>query len=127
MDPSTLSSPTLTTQHISLHLTPSFPTRRIHGKVVLRLLALKATPLIALDTRALDIHTVFISSLSSSPKFTLSAPSVLGSCLTIHQSMREGEVCEMEIEYTVSEYGTAVQWLDAQQTKGGKMPYLVIQ
>jgi aminopeptidase N len=110
--------------NVSLDLTPDFASKRING---IARLAIQKTG--NADSVILDIRDIDIKRVTSSKGDTLGykiGPSkeFLGAPLAIALPPAGDTVV---IEYQTSPSAAAVQWLSAEQTAGGKMPFLFTQ
>jgi leukotriene-A4 hydrolase len=77
------------------------------------------------DTSFLKIKKIF--SGTSSLQYTLAnRTEPYGSALTVQlpKKLHKDESTELSIEYETTEQCTAVQWLNAEQTFGGKHPFM---
>ncbi|KAL4069032.1 peptidase family M1-domain-containing protein [Scleroderma citrinum] len=139
-DPTTQSNHlSVTTRHLSLEWTLDFETRRIVGRAAyeLELVGKESVNEVILDTAHLDIHRVEVDGKAA--EFTLGpSHAVMGSALRIalpHCNAIEkqgippgvGSVLKLAVEYATTEECTALQWLDKEQTQGGKFPFLFSQ
>jgi leukotriene-A4 hydrolase len=82
---------------------------------------------VILDTSFLKINKIF--SGTSPLKYTLAnRKEPYGSALTIQlpKELKKDETTEISVEYETTEACTAVQWLTAEQTFGGKYPFMCV-
>lgn len=110
--------------NVSLDLTPNFEAKRING--VARLTIQKAA---GADSVILDISDIDIERVTDPKGDTLgykigASKEYLGAPLAIALPAAGDTVV---IEYQTSPNAAAVQWLSAEQTAGGKMPFLFTQ
>jgi len=118
------------TTNIDLDLTITFPTTpstpgTIAGTAKHSLLATKTIDHVVFDTSFLKITNV--TSPKGALKYTLGdRKEPYGSALTIHFSnqLKEKETTEVSVEYETTDACTAVQWLNPEQTFGGKYPFM---
>ena len=110
--------------HVSLDLTPDFTTKRIAGIARLTVERAAGADSIVLDTRDLDIRSVK-DAKGDSLGFNLGpAKTFMGAPLAVALPAGSDTIV---IEYLTSPNAAAVQWLTAEQTAGGKMPFLFTQ
>ena len=110
--------------NVSLDLTPDFATRRISGIARLTIQKSAGADSVILDVRDLDIKSVKDAS-GAALAFNVGAPKgFMGSPLAIALPATGDTIV---VEYQTSPDAAAVQWLDAPQTAGGKMPFLFTQ
>ena len=120
------------TTSIDLDLTITFPSAPstpgiISGVAKHSLVAEEPIDHVVLDTSFLKINKIF--SGASPLKYTLaSRKEPYGSALTIHllKELKKDETTEISVEYETTEACTAVQWLTAEQTFGGKYPFMYV-
>ena len=110
--------------HVSLDLVPDFTSKRISGMA--RLAVQKAANA---DSVVLDIRDLEITSVKSSTGDSLGynigpAKEFLGSPLSIALPQNSDTIV---VAYRTSPDAAAVQWLSAEQTAGGKTPFLFTQ
>ena len=131
MDVCTLSNySSIRTTNIDLDLTITFPTTpstpgTIAGTAKHSLLATETVDHVILDTSFLKIKNV--TSSNEALKYTLTdRKEPYGSALTIQfpQQLKEEETADVVIEYETTDKCTAVQWLNPEQTFGGKYPFM---
>ena len=82
---------------------------------------------VVFDTSFLDIKRVVNVDGSKELKYTLADRfEPYGSALTVElpKELKKGEYAEVSIEYATTEKCTAVQWLNPEQTFGGKHPFM---
>ena len=85
---------------------------------------------IVLDTRALKINSVLDSDTGEELEFLLDEEFQLdanGIPLKIYKEFSEGENIAILIKYDTTESGSAVQFLDPEQTTGKKYPFMFTQ
>ena len=110
--------------HVSLDLVPDFATKRITGTARLAVQKAADADSIVLDIRDLDITSVR-SSMGDSLGYNIGpAKEFLGSPLSIALPPNSDTVV---VAYRTSPDAAAVQWLSAEQTAGGKTPFLFTQ
>ena len=120
------------TTNIDLDLTITFPTTpstpgTIAGTAKHSLLATETIDHVVFDTSFLKITNV--TSPKGALKYTLGdRKEPYGSALTIHFSnqLKEKETTEVSVEYETTDACTAVQWLNPEQTFGGKYPFMFV-
>jgi len=110
--------------NVSLDLTPDFSAKRINGIARLTIQKTGNADSVILDIRDLDIKRV-ATVKGDTLGFTVGASNeYLGAPLAIALPSAGDTVV---IEYQTSPAAAAVQWLSAEQTAGGKMPFLFTQ
>jgi len=122
------------TKHIALDLDVDFEKKTLSGSVVL---TLQKTELVAreivLDTRDLTIHSVGIVGADGS---VLPASYALGQrderkgaplFITLPVEVEQNATLLVRIDYTTSANASALQWLPAELTAGGKHPMMFSQ
>lgn len=112
-------------QHLNLNLACDFDKRTLKGYAEWTLGRNSDADTIVLDTRDLLITRVQLDGDTASAPFTLSAPdSILGSALKIRI---KPDTRTVKIYYQTLPDAPALQWLNPQQTAGGKSPFLFTQ
>lgn len=122
------------TQHLQLDLTVDFDAEELHGSAILQLRRIdSAATEIILDTRDLTIENTRFLAGSDEPVAAQhrleETDGVLGTPLVIsvpEQFKSETELV-LKINYRTSPRSTALQWLPANLTAGGKHPFLFSQ
>ncbi len=109
--------------HVGLDLTPDFAAKRIAGTARLSITRAAGADSIVLDVRDLDIRTVTDGQGAALGFNVGEAKGYLGAPLAI--ALPAGDT--IVIEYLTSPDAAAVQWLTAEQTAGGKTPFLFTQ
>ena len=120
------------TEHLSLDLDVDFDAEQLRGFAMLRMRRLDAESTeVILDTRDLSIQSAAIvaGEGSATPAaFSLGeTDEMLGTPLIIEVPGDTGETFELMIEYSTSPSSTALQWLPAALTAGGKHPMVFSQ
>jgi len=118
------------TTAIDLDLTIKFPSSPsspgiISGTAKHSFIAQEPVDHVILDTSFLTINKIF--SGSSSCQYTLGKrKEPYGSALTIQlpAQLQKDETTDISIEYETTDSCTAVQWLNPEQTFGGKYPFM---
>ena len=98
-----------------------FDQKVIHGQVKLYLNAIKDGEVIVLDTRALSINSVIDSDTGEELEFVIDKQYDLdanGVPLKIYKDYSKGDNITLLIKYDTTERGSAVQFLDKEQTTG---------
>jgi leukotriene-A4 hydrolase len=117
-----------TSIHLDLTITfPSVPSVQgiISGIAKHSLVADKPVDHVIFDTSFLKINKIF--SGTNPLQYTLAKrKEPYGSALTIQlpKELQKDETTEVSVEYETTESCTAVQWLTAEQTFGGKYPFM---
>ncbi|KAI6159444.1 peptidase family M1-domain-containing protein [Pisolithus thermaeus] len=119
----------IATRHLSLEWTLDFLTRTVRGTAVYEL-DVKGDKVaeVILDTADLVIDNIHVN--GRSVEFTLGAEhAVMGSALhiPIPCPAGKGTNVKLAIKYETTTGGTALQWLDKEQTQGGNFPFLFSQ
>ena len=110
--------------NVSLDLTPDFTAKRISGIARLAIQKTGNADSVILDIRDIDIERV-TSSKGDTLGYKIGASKeFLGAPLAVALPPTADTVV---IEYQTSPGAAAVQWLSAEQTAGGKMPFLFTQ
>ena len=110
--------------NVSLDLTPDFSSKRITGIAKLTVQKAANADSVILDIRDIDIRRVS-DSKGDSLGYSIGAPKeFLGSPLAVALPATGDTVV---IEYQTTPGAAAVQWLNAEQTAGGKTPFLFTQ
>ena len=107
-----------------------FDKKKIHGKVKFYFTAEKDGEVIILYTRALKIHSVIDSDTGDELEFVLDEQYSLdsnGVPLKIYKEFSKGDLITILITYCTKEAGSAVQFLDKEQTTGKKYPFMFTQ
>ncbi len=117
------------TTHVELDLEVRFETKTLAGTVTLPLRRLDASAPLILDTRDLTIRTVEAAAGEKGDfqpaKYELGrADKILGAPLSVTLPQAADRV---RVTYETSPEASALQWLDAAQTVGGKDPFLFTQ
>jgi len=118
------------TTAIDVDWTVTFPTKPstpgiISGIAKHSLQAIETVDHVILDTSFLKINKIF--SEKEQLKYTLAdRKEPYGSALTIHfpQELKKNEIAQVSIDYETTDACTAVQWLNPEQTFGGKYPFM---
>ena len=107
-----------------------FTKKVIHGTIKMYFTALEDGEVIVLDTRALKINSVLDSDTGEELEFVLDEQFQLdanGIPLKIYKNFNAGEHIAILIRYDTTESGSAVQFLDPEQTTGKKYPFMFTQ
>ncbi len=110
--------------NVSLDLTPDFTAKRINGIARLTIQKTGNADSVILDIRDIDIKRVTAANGDTLGYRIGAAKEVLGAPLAIALPPTGDTVV---IEYQTSPNAAAVQWLSAEQTAGGKLPFLFTQ
>jgi aminopeptidase N len=110
--------------NVSLDLTPDFTSRRINGIARLAIQKAQGADSLILDVRDIDIKRVTDAKGDSLGYRIGESKEVLGAPLAIALPS-EGDT--VVIEYQTRPEAAAAQWLSAEQTAGGKLPFLLTQ
>lgn len=111
--------------HLDLDLNVDFDSKRISGKVTIKIKNKTGARQLYLDTRDLTVHRVTLGKREAEAHFILGdAVKYLGQPLII-DILPETE--EVTVYYTTSPMAGALQWLEPSQTAGGKKPFLFTQ
>ncbi len=111
-------------KHLNLDLTVDFTSKRLSGTAELSIENPGKSNLLHLDTRDLNIESVKLDNGKDTP-FELGNPvPFLGRELTIHIQPSTKKII---VHYQTTDSSAALQWLDPQQTAGGKNPFLFTQ
>ena len=107
-----------------------FTNKVIHGKVKLYFTALKDGEVIVLDSRALDIKSIIDSDTGEELEFILDKQYELeanGVPLKIYKEFSKGDNIAILLIYDTTDGGSAVQFLDKEQTTGKLHPFMFTQ
>ena len=107
-----------------------FTNKVIHGKVKLYFTALKDGEVIVLDSRALDIKSIIDSDTGEELEFILDKQYELeanGVPLKIYKEFSKGDNIAILLIYDTTDGGSAVQFLDKEQTTGKLYPFMFTQ
>ena len=107
-----------------------FSQKVIHGQVKLYLTAIKDGEVIVLDTRALSIKSVIDSDTGEELEFVIDKQYDLdanGVPLKIYKEYSKGDNIAILINYDTTDGGSAVQFLDKEQTTGKQYPFMFTQ
>ena len=107
-----------------------FDQKVIHGQVKLYLTAIKDGEVIVLDTRALSIKSVIDSDTGEELEFVIDKLYDLdanGVPLKIYKEYSKGDNIAILIYYDTTDGGSAVQFLDKEQTTGKQYPFMFTQ
>jgi leukotriene-A4 hydrolase len=110
--------------NVSLDITPDFNTKRLAGVARLAIQRSAGADSVILDVRDLEIRSVKDAKGSPLGFKVGAAQEFLGSPLAIALPPGADTIV---IEYLTSPSAAAVQWLSAEQTAGGKTPFLFTQ
>ena len=107
-----------------------FDNKVIHGKIKIYFTALKDGEVIVLDTRALSINSVIDSDTGEELEFIIDNQYELdanGVPLKIYKEYSKGDNIALVITYDTTDGGSAVQFLDKEQTTGKEYPFMFTQ
>ena len=111
-------------RQIDLSLTVDFEKKQLVGTVDLTIKNLTGTDQLCLDSRDLSIKKVMFEDGSPCKFELMEEDPFLGQQLVINI---KPETKKVKIEYSTSPQAAALQWLQPQQTAGGKSPFLFTQ
>lgn len=125
-DPHSFSRPDeVVVRHIHLNLTADFDTRRLVGRATLRIESRGDAGHLVLDTRDLEIRSVYLDDAREPVEPVLGDPDpVLGRSLTVPIA---ADTRFVHVDYATAPGAGALQWLQPEQTAGGRLPYLYSQ
>jgi len=107
-----------------------FDKKAIHGKVKSYFTAIKDGEVIVLDSRALKINSIIDSDTGEELEFIIDKQYDLdanGVPLKIYKEYSKGDNVIILINYDTTDEGSAVQFLDKEQTTGKQYPYMFTQ
>jgi len=116
--------------NIEANFNIDFTQKVIHGTVKTYFNALEDGEVIVLDTRALKINSVIDSDTGEELEYVLDELYELdanGVPLKIYKEFNKGEQIAILIKYDTTDGGSAVQWLDPEQTTGKIYPFMFTQ
>ncbi len=108
-------------KHLDLNLKVDFEKKQLAGKATLTIENIAKGNNLHLDTRDLNIIAITLDENSITTFEMKPAVAILGQELIV---AIKPETQKVNIEYTTSAEGGAVQWLSPAQTAGGKQPFL---
>ena len=111
-------------RHLDLDLTVDFQMKKLSGTAILTIENISKGELLHLDSRDLTIDSVTLDDGSSTKYDLMPAVPFLGSELIVH--IKPGTK-KVKINYSTSPSAAALQWLNPEQTAGGKQPFLFTQ
>jgi leukotriene A-4 hydrolase/aminopeptidase len=112
-------------KHLDLDVVVDFEAKKISGQAKLRIENKRGTNELYLDTRDLTIEKVTLGENDRETNFTLSEPvEFLGQALIV---AIEPQTQFVTVYYSTSPQAAALQWLEPQQTTGGKHQFLFTQ
>ena len=107
-----------------------FEQKVIHGKVKIYFTSIKDGEVIVLDTRALSINSIIDSDTGEELEFVIDTQYDLdanGVPLKIYKEYSKGDNIAILIDYDTTDGGSAVQFLDKEQTTGKQYPFMFTQ
>ena len=107
-----------------------FTQKSIHGTVKTFYTALEDGEVIILDTRALKINSVIDCDTGEELDYVLDKQYELeanGIPLKIYKDFKKGDEIALLIKYDTTDGGSAVQWLEPEQTTGKIYPFMFTQ
>ena len=116
--------------NIEANFNIDFSQKTIHGTVKTYFTALEDGEVIVLDTRALKINSVIDSDTGEELEYELDEQYELeanGIPLKIYKEFNQGDQVSILIKYDTTDGGSAVQWLDPEQTTGKIYPFMFTQ
>ena len=116
--------------NIEANFNIDFSKKTIHGTVKTYFTALEDGEVIVLDTRALKINSVIDSDTGEELEYELDEQYELdanGIPLKIFKEFNQGDQVSILIKYDTTDGGSAVQWLDPEQTTGKIYPFMFTQ
>lgn len=125
-DPHSFSRPDeAVVRHVHLNLTADFDSRRLIGRATLRIESHGDAGRLVLDTRDLEIRSVYLDDAREPVEPVLGEPDpVLGRSLTVPIA---ADTRFVHVDYATAPGAGALQWLQPEQTSGGRLPYLYSQ
>ena len=116
--------------NIEANFNIDFSQKIIHGTVKTYFTAVEDGEVIVLDTRALKINSVIDSDTGEELEYVLDEQFELdanGIPLKIYKEFNKGDQISILIKYDTTDGGSAVQWLDPEQTTGKIYPFMFTQ
>ncbi|KAK9817160.1 hypothetical protein WJX72_010543 [[Myrmecia] bisecta] len=119
--------------HSDLDLKVDFEGKSVSGSVRSQVTFLQpgsGPSVVDFDTQGLAIHRVFLADSGAGSPLSYhlhNAHKVLGSKLSVEVPRGTGQTAEIGIEFTTGPNSSALQFLEPEQTAGGKQPYLFTQ
>lgn len=109
-------------RHIDFDLNVDFTQKKVYGKAVYTLENISGTDKLILDTRNLLIEKITLGEDEQHAEYSLSKPdSVFGQALKINILP---DTKTVNIYYSTTEGAESLQWLQPENTAGGKYPFL---
>ena len=117
------------TDHLQLNLSVDFSLRQLRGMAILEMRRLDpAATHIILDTRDLHIDGILVNGAEAVFEYAQTDP-ILGQALkiTLPAGSEQQQDLEVKIHYQTDPSASALQWLPAELTAGGKHPFMFSQ
>ncbi|HEX5003615.1 MAG TPA: M1 family metallopeptidase [Bacteroidia bacterium] len=111
-------------KHLSLNLTVDFNKKTLQGTATLAIDNRSGGNVLMLDSRGLNIQTVVLDGTKPTTFELGKADPILGQPLKINI---EKATKTITVTYSTSPEAAALQWLNPEQTEGGKHPFLFTQ
>ena len=116
--------------NIELYFNVNFAKKILEGVVKTYFNALNDGEVIVLDTKALKIISVIDSDTGEELEYIIDKQyelEALGIPLKIYKDFNKGDIIEILIKFETTSEGTAVDWLEPEQTSGKKYPFMYTQ
>jgi leukotriene-A4 hydrolase len=111
-------------KHLDLDLTVDFAKKILSGKAILTIENKTATDALYLDSRDLHIKNIFLDDSTVAEYTKGDTVKYLGQELKI---ILKSETKKVTVDYSTSPGAAALQWLQPEQTAGGRHPFLFTQ
>ena len=116
--------------NVELRFIVNFKNKTLEGEVKTYFTALKDGEVIVLDTKALNIFSVIDSDTGEELEYTLDKHfelEALGIPLKIYKEYKKNDNITILIKFSTTREGTAVDWLEPEQTSGKEYPFMYSQ
>ena len=116
--------------HIELNFNVIFKNKTLEGLVKIYFTALKDGEVIVLDTKALNIFSIIDSDTGEDLEYIIDKQfeiEALGIPLKIYKEYKKDDKIAILIKFSTTSEGTAVDWLEPEQTSGKKYPFMYTQ
>ena len=116
--------------NIEVHFYVDFPAKIVNGEVKIYFEALDDGEVIILDTKALEINSIIDSDTGEELDYEIDyyyKLEAMGVPLKIYKEYNKGDKLAILIQFSTTKDGTALDWLNPEQTQGKKYPFMYSQ